>query len=149
MALLTASADIRRVLETISTVAVLGAHHDPWRAAFYVPDYLHRHGYRVVAVNPTRAGETAWGGPVRPSLAEATEAIGPIDLVVVFRRSEDLPAHVDDIVAMEPLPRVVWFQTGIRHRDVTRALVERGIEVVEDRCMYQDHRLFGLARRHS
>ncbi|MCC6620563.1 MAG: CoA-binding protein [Deltaproteobacteria bacterium] len=144
MALLTVSSDIRRALETCPTVAVLGAHDDPWRAAWYVPDYLRRHGYRVLPVNPMKRGASLWGEPVRATLTEITREVGRVDLVDVFRRSEDLPAHLDDVLAMTPLPRVVWLQLGIRHAGFTRALVAHGIDVVEDRCTLQDHKLFAL-----
>jgi len=147
MSVLTASADIRRVLETSRTIAVLGAHHDLTRAAAYVPAYLQRQGYHVVPVNPLLVGRTLHGEAVRATLAEIGAPPGPIDLVDVFRRPVDLPAHLDDILAMDPLPRCVWLQSGIRHAAFARELAARGIEVVEDRCTLQDHKLFGLPRR--
>jgi len=150
VALLTAHSDLRRVLVEASTVAVLGAHDDPRRAAHYVPDHLHRHGYRVVPVNPALrlpAGARLWGQPVRASLVEAAAAVGAIDIVCVFRRPEDLPAHLPDVLAMRPPPRLVWLQLGIRHAEVARALGAHGIDVVEDRCMLLDHKLFDLPRR--
>lgn len=134
-------ADLERILREARTVAVLGAHWKPTRAAFYVPDYLVRMGYRVLPVNPLLVGRVLWNEPVRARLGELEEAV---DLLDVFRRSEDLPAHLPEIVAMRPLPKVVWFQSGIAHAGVARALVEAGIDVVQDRCTYAEHRALGL-----
>lgn len=133
-------AEVRRILEEAQTVAVLGAHDEPFRPAFYVPDYLHQQGYRVLPVNPTKTGQRLWGATVRASLAELSAAEGPVDVVDVFRRSDAVPEHLDDILAMDPPPRVVWLQQGIRHDEVARILSEAGIAVVQDRCMLADHR---------
>src|SRR5262245_62114855 len=70
-------ASLRDILTTSSTVAVLGIHQDPEKAAFYVPEYLHDEGYRIIGVNPVFAGATMFGEPVRTTLAEITE---PVDL---------------------------------------------------------------------
>lgn len=128
---------IAEILRTTRTVAVLGAHHEAQRPAFYVPEYLREVGYRVLPVNGTLVGHALWGQTVRASLTELTEAV---DVVDVFRRAETLPGHLDEILAMRPLPRVVWFQAGIRNDDVARALEAAGITVVQDRCMLADHR---------
>ncbi len=128
---------IAEILRTTRTVAVLGAHHEAQRPAFYVPEYLREVGYRVLPVNGTLVGHALWGQTVRASLTELTEAV---DVVDVFRRAESLPGHLDEILAMRPLPRVVWFQAGIRNDDVARALEAAGITVVQDRCMLADRR---------
>ena len=135
---LTHDDDFRRVLTETRVVAVLGAHPETGRAAFYVPDYLHDNGYRVIAVNPMLSGETMWGEPVRRSLAEL--AGEQIDMVDIFRRPQALPGHVADILAMKPAPRVIWFQLGIRNDPVAQQLVEAGLDVVQDRCTLADHR---------
>ncbi|MFT4975964.1 MAG: putative CoA-binding protein [Myxococcota bacterium] len=129
--------DLRRILQQTRTVAVLGAHPQRHRAAFYVPEYLHSVGYRIYPVNPMKLGETLWGQPVRAALTELPE---PIDMVDVFRRSTALAGHLDEILAMAPLPRVVWLQLGIRDDDFTQQLMDAGIEVVEDRCTLAEHR---------
>ncbi|AEB10972.1 CoA-binding protein [Marinithermus hydrothermalis] len=133
--------EIKAVLETARTIAVLGAHVRPEKPAHYVPAYLHRQGYRVLPVNPVYAGRVLWGEVVRPAL-EALEE--PVDIVNVFRRSEALPAHLPDLLAMHPRPRVVWFQLGIRNDAVAAALTAHGIRVVQDRCTLAEHqRLLG------
>ena len=135
--------EIRDVLARARTIAVLGAHHQPSRPAFYVPDYLYAQGYRVLPVNPTLVGTTLWGEPVRATLAEIGE---PIDIVDVFRLAELLPSHLGDLLAMKPLPRLVWLQLGIRNDAFAEALVAAGIDVVQDRCTLADHRGFGLGQ---
>ena len=134
---LTTSEEIRRVLNDSRTVAVLGAHTVPSKPAHYVPDYLHQQGCRILPVNPVFAGKTLWGETDRATLAELDE---PVDVVDVFRRAELLPPHINDILAMDPLPRQVWLQLGIRNDDVTQQLIAAGIEVIQDRCMLADHR---------
>src|SRR5256885_7621635 len=106
----TNDARLREILTTSPTVAVLGVHREPEKAAYYVPEYLHDEGYRIIGVNPRFRGELLFGEPVRDTLAEIVE---PVDLVDVFRRSTAIPAHVEDILAMKPRPRVVWFQLGV------------------------------------
>jgi predicted CoA-binding protein len=130
------AAEIREILSTSPTIAVLGAHREPDRAAFYVPEYLHDEGYRIIGVNPRFAGQTLFGQRVRATLAEIDE---PVDLVDVFRRAPDLPMHVADILAMTPRPKVVWLQLGIRNDDVAKILEAAGVKVIQDRCTMADH----------
>lgn len=136
-------AQIRDLLATSPTVAVLGIHREPDKAAFYVPEYLHDEGYRVLGVNPRFAGETLFGEPVRATLAELGE---PVDLVDVFRRGDAIPAHLDDLLAMRPRPRVVWFQLGITHDAAAAALEAVGIVVVQDRCTMADHQRLRIGK---
>jgi predicted CoA-binding protein len=136
-------AQIDAALRAARVVAVLGAHHEPSRPAFYVPDYLHQQGYRILPVNPGLAGRAIWGESVRSSLAGIGE---PVDIVDVFRRPDQLPAHLDDLLAMSPRPRLVWLQQGIRHDAFAAALVAAGIDVVQDRCALVDHRRLGVGR---
>ncbi len=121
-------------LREAKVVAVLGAHSQTHRPAFYVPEYLSSRGYRVLPVNPAKLGMTLWDAPVAASLTE----VGPVDLVDVFRRSDALEGHVDEILAMDPLPKTVWFQLGIRNDAVAERLRAAGIRVVQDRCTLAD-----------
>jgi len=132
---------VRAILSEARTIAILGAHRSPVRAGYYVPEYLQEQGYRVIPVNPTIAGRTLWGETVLASLAEID---GPVDVVDVFRRREHLPAHVPELLAMEPRPKVVWFQLGIRNDSVAQELADAGFDVVQDRCTLADHRNLGL-----
>lgn len=133
--------DLRTILEQSRTIAVLGAHPEPARAAYYVPAYLEQQGYRILPVNPHYLDQRLFGQPVRATLAELSE---PIDMVDVFRRSQALPEHVDDILRMNPRPKVVWFQLGIVNDVVARRLESEGIVVVQNRCTLAEHRRLGI-----
>ena len=134
-----AAADL---LARARVVAVLGAQRDAQLPAHYVPDYLHRQGYRILPVNPTHFGETLWGEPFRATLGELAE---PVDIVDVLRRAEHLDDHLAELLAMQPAPRAVWFQLGIRNDRVAAALAAAGLDVVQDRCTMVDHRRFRQA----
>lgn len=141
MTLLTEKADVLRVLEESKVVAVIGFHRDPGKPAHYVPEYLDRQGYTIVPVNPALAarGESFFGRAAVGTLAELTESI---DVVEVFRRSDRVHEHLADILAMQPLPKVVWMQQDIRDDEVAARLTAAGIDVIQDRCMLADHRMW-------
>ncbi len=130
--------DSRRILETSLRVAVLGATDRHHKAGFYVAEYLSKQGYEVLPVSPRLAGSELFGRRVVAGLAELED----IDLVDVFRRPENLPGHLDELLELKP--RAVWFQLGIRHEGVAAALRDAGIAVVQDRCTLADHRAWGL-----
>jgi len=134
-------ARLREILTGSPTVAVLGIHHEPEKAAYYVPEYLHDEGYRVIGVNPELSDREMFGERVRATLSEIGE---PIDLVDVFRRPDAIPQHLDDILAMKPRPKVVWFQLGIRNDDAAKILEDAGITVVQNRCTLADHQRLAL-----
>lgn len=139
MTLVQSNPEIVRVLTENRVIAVVGFHHDSMKPAYYVPEYMHRQGYTVIPVNPALAarGESYFGHRAVATLAE----IGaPVDIVDIFRRSDRVPDHLSDILAMDPLPKVVWLQLGIRNDAVARQLSARGIDVVQDRCLLADHR---------
>jgi len=131
---------IREVLGNTRRIAVLGIKPEShaMQPAFYVPQYLKEAGYEIVPVPVYYPDvEQILGEPVHRRLADVP---GEVDLVEVFRRPNDVPPHVDDIIAKGP--RWVWMQSGIRHEGAARRLAEAGIGVVQDRCMLVDHRRF-------
>jgi len=129
--------ELERLLAEVRTIAVIGASAREGRPANYVPAYLQEQGYDVVGVNPTAAGGTLFGQPAVATLAELDR---PVDLVNVFRRDADIPGHLDDILALEPRPRAVWIQLGLRNDAVAARLRAEGITVVQDRCLMVEHR---------
>ena len=131
----TDSASLKRILQESHTIAVLGASTTPHRPAFYVPDYLHAHGYRVLPVNPRYVGETQWGEPFRSTLAELGE---PVDLVDVFRRPEHAPGIAEEAVAAGA--GAIWLQVGIVSPQARAIVEEAGIDYVEDECTKVVHR---------
>lgn len=128
--------DTREFLTGSRTIAVLGATPNPDKAGFYIPQRMHAKGYRIVPVNPTYAGQTLWGERVRASLGEVDE---PVDILNVFRRSETLEGHLEEVLALRP--RLVWLQSGIRNERFGGALEAAGIPVVQDACLAVSHRL--------
>ncbi len=138
-------ANLRAILSQARTIAVLGAHPDPERPAHFVPRYLLDQGYRVLPVNAARAGESFFGHDAPCALAHLNDLREEVDVVDIFRRGEAVAEHLDEILAMSPPPKVVWLQKGVRNDTVAAALRERGIVVVQDRCMLADHRDLGVA----
>ena len=123
------------LLESAQTVAVVGIKDRQNEDAFRIPLYMQRAGYRIVPVNPKF--EAVLGETCHPNLADVSV---PIDLVNLFRASEHVPAHVDEILSLAPRPKAVWMQLGIHHGESAQRLREAGIEVIQDRCIMVDHR---------
>lgn len=126
---------ITRVLRQSRRIAVLGIKtEESGQPAFYVPAAAQRAGFDIVPVPVYYPTVTEiLGERVYRTLADVP---GAIDIVDVFRRPQDIPQHVDDILAKKP--KVVWFQLGIRHDAVAERLARAGIEVVQDRCLMVD-----------
>jgi len=130
---------IAQIVRGAKRVAVLGIKTEAQsnQPAFYVPQYLAQAGIEVIPVPVYYPDVVQILG--RKVYRRLVDIPGDIDLVDVFRRSEDLPPHVDDILAKKP--RAVWFQSGIRNDEVAERLAREGIEVVQDRCLMVEHRL--------
>lgn len=132
-------AGIARVLDDTKRIAVLGIKVESSQPANYVPAYAQRAGLEIVPV-PVYYPELTeiLGERVYRKVADVP---GSVDMVNVFRRPKDIPAHVDDILAKKP--KSVWFQLGIRNDDAAEQLAKAGIDVVQDRCLMvelQHHR---------
>jgi predicted CoA-binding protein len=137
--------EIEDLLTQARRVAVLGASAKTDRPAHYVPQYLHERGFQIWAVNPRLAGQSLWGHEAVAELPQLSASAPPMDLVVVFRRPDLLEAHLPELLAMEPLPRAVWFQRGIRNDDVADRLRDAGLIVIQDHCMMADHKALRTA----
>jgi glycerol-3-phosphate dehydrogenase len=127
---------LERILRTSKTVAILGASATEERAGYFVPAYLKEHGYRVLPVNPGRKGDELFGETIRGALADLEE---PVQLVNVFRNSEAVAGHVEEILAMKPKPMGVWLQLDVRNDEAAATLRGAGIDVVQDRCTKAEH----------
>lgn len=122
---------IRTVLRSISTVAVVGASANPVRPSFFVMKYLLSKGYRVIPINPGQAGGEILGQPAFARLSEVPE---PIDMVDIFRRSDAVPAIVEEALALAPRPKVIWMQLGVRNDEAAAQAEAAGLTVVMNRC---------------
>jgi len=123
----------RDILRKYHTVAVVGLSNDPVRPSLSVARYLKDAGYRIIPVNPDETevlGEKAY-----PDLLSIPE---PVEIVEIFRRSENVPPHVDEAIAIGA--KVVWMQQGIRNEAAAAKARAAGLEVVQDRCMRSAHR---------
>jgi uncharacterized protein len=133
-------ASIARLLDATRRIAVLGIKTaDSGQPAYYVPQYAQNAGYEVVPV-PVYYPEIQeiLGQPVYRTVAAISP---PVDMVNVFRRAKDIPAHVDDIIAARPA--TVWFQLGIRNDAAAERLARAGIDVVQDRCLLVELQALG------
>src|SRR3954453_10426070 len=129
---------IADLIRNTKTIAVLGMKPESHRGqpAFYVPDYMARHGYEIIPV-PVYYPEVTqiMERRVYRILQDIPEEL---DMINVFRRPNDIPQHVDDMLAAKP--KSVWFQLGIRNDAVAEVLAKAGIKVVQDRCLMVEHR---------
>lgn len=131
--LLESGDQIRDLLSRVRRIAVIGIKTEAqsFQPAYYVPEFAQSAGYEIIPVPVYYPDATTiLGQPVYRRLADIP---GNVDLVNLFRRSQDVPPHVDDILAKAP--KAVWMQSGIRHDEVAERLARAGIDVVQDRCL--------------
>jgi len=125
-------ANIERILREARTVAVVGLSPRPERPSYGVASYLQQQGYRIIPVNPTV--DQVLGKRSYPDLKSVPERI---DVVDIFRRSEEVPAVVEE--AIQVGARVIWMQEGVINEAAAARAREAGLEVVMDRCMLKEH----------
>lgn len=123
--------DIRRILTTTRTIALVGASQNPERPSNRVLGFLRRRGYGVTAVNPGLAGGTIHGAPVVARLSDLAE---PVDMVDVFRNSDAAGETIDEVLALPWRPRTIWLQLGVVNAAAAVRAEAAGIAVVMDRC---------------
>ena len=120
---------LRGILRNVHTIAMVGASEHWNRPSYFVMKYLQSKGYRVIPVNPRAGAPEILGEKVYPSLADIPE---PVDMVDVFRRSDEAPAIVD--AALAKGAKVVWMQIGVRNDDAAHRAEQAGLKVVMNRC---------------
>lgn len=127
--------EIRDILTTAKTIAVVGLSKNPDKDSNRVARYLLEQGYDVIPVNPTCT--EALGRPCYPDLKSIPSEVGPIDLVNIFRRPEDVPPVVEQAIAMGA--GCVWMQLGIAHNDAAEQARAAGLRVVMNKCTKIEH----------
>ena len=133
------SDDVRRILERYRRLAVVGLSPRADRPSHRAMVHMQAAGYDITPVNPTC--DEVLGHPCASSLAEAAER-GPLEIVNIFRRPQDIPPIVDEAIALGA--RVIWMQLGIREPESAARALAAGLEVVQDRCVKMEHcRFFG------
>ena len=129
---------MRELLLETKSIAVLGIKTEAQsgQPAFYVPKYMQNAGFKIIPVPVYYPDVTEiLGEKVHRQLQQIPDEV---DMVNVFRRPQDIPAHLDDLLAKKP--KSVWMQLGISHDAVAEQLARAGIKVVQDRCLMVDHR---------
>ena len=140
-------AALRTILETTACVALVGASMNPLRASYFVGRYLATRGIRVIGVNPGNVGETLFGETVVASLADIAPQTH-VDMVDIFRRSDQVLPIVQDALVHLPDLRTVWMQIGVEHAEAAALAEAHGMAVVQNLCPKQEYqRLFGELRR--
>ncbi|MDE4176164.1 CoA-binding protein [Phaeobacter sp. PT47_59] len=135
---------LRKILKRTRTVAVVGVSTNPVRPSYYVARYLSLKGYRVIPVNPGHAGKRLFGETVRASLSEIDV---PVDMVDIFRKSEAVPAIVEEALDLFPDLQTIWMQIGVQHAEAAAQAEVRGVDVIQNRCPKIEYqRLFGELR---
>jgi len=123
--------DIRRILRGVRTIALVGWSPKPDRPSHRVAAFLKGKGFRVIPVNPGQAGVVALGEVVRATLSEIVEAV---DMVDIFRRSEEAGAVVDEALAVLPDVKAVWMQLDVVDEAAAARARAKGVAAVMDRC---------------
>jgi predicted CoA-binding protein len=122
---------IRGILNSVKSIAMVGASERENRPSYFAFKYLLERGYTMIPVNPGQAGETILGRRVYARLADVPE---PIDMVDIFRNSRYAPAIVAEALALKPRPQVIWMQLGVRSDEAAALAEANGLKVVMNRC---------------
>ncbi|GAA5529269.1 CoA-binding protein [Herpetosiphon gulosus] len=125
--------DIKQLLSSAKTIAVVGLSNKPDRASYGVAEYMQRAGYKIIPVNPVLKEPVLGEQPVA-SLSDIKE---PIDIVDIFRRAEDVPPVVEEAIAVGA--KAIWMQLGIVNHEAAAAAEAAGLEVVMDKCIKVEH----------
>jgi len=122
---------IRGILNSVKSIAMVGASERENRPSYFAFKYLLERGYTMIPVNPGQAGETILGRRVYARLADVPE---PIDMVDIFRNSRHAPAIVAEVLTLKPRPQIIWMQLGVRNNEAAALAEANGLKVVMNRC---------------
>lgn len=122
---------LRSILQSVKSIAIIGASANQVRPSFFVAKYMVAKGYDIFPINPGSAGKEIAGAMTFASLADLPQ---PVDMVDIFRNVSALPGIVEEIMSMPQLPKVVWMQLTIRDDAIAAQLEAEGIKVVQNRC---------------
>jgi uncharacterized protein len=122
---------IRAILNTVKTIAMVGASEKQNRPSYFAFKYLLERGYRMIPVNPGHAGETMLGEKIYARLSDIPE---PVDMVDIFRSPQYALPIVQEALLLKPRPRVIWMQLGVRSEEAAALAEASGLKVVMNRC---------------
>jgi len=122
---------IRGILNTVKTIAMVGASEKENRPSYFAFKYLLERGYTMIPVNPGHEGHTLLGQPIYARLADIPQ---PVDMVDIFRSSKYALGIVQEALALKPRPQVIWMQLGVRNDEAAALAEAHGLKVVMNRC---------------
>jgi uncharacterized protein len=122
---------IRGILNTVKTIAMVGASEKENRPSYFAFKYLLERGYRMIPVNPGHAGEDMLGQRIYARLADIPD---PVDMIDIFRGAQYALAIVQEALALKPRPLVIWMQLGVRNDEAAALAEANGMKVVMNRC---------------
>jgi predicted CoA-binding protein len=122
---------VRGILNTVKTIAMVGVSANTSRPSYFAFKYLLERGYGMIPINPGLEGQDLLGRKVYAKLADVPE---PIDMVDIFRASRYAPAIVEEALALNPRPQVIWMQLGIRNDEAAKLAEDNDLKVVMNRC---------------
>ena len=122
---------IRNILQSVKTIALVGASANEVRPSYFVMKYLIDKGYEVIPVNPGLAGQQILGQTVYASLGDIPK---PVDMVDIFRNSDAAGPITDEALALSPKPNVIWMQLSVRNDEAAARAEAAGLQVVMNRC---------------
>lgn len=125
------NAYISGILQSVKTIAVVGASANDVRPSYFVMKYMLDKGYRVIPVNPGQAGKEILGQLTYARLGDIPEQI---DMVDIFRASDAVPAIVEEAMSLDPVPKVIWMQLTVRHDEAAARAEAADLQVVMNRC---------------
>ncbi len=125
--------EIREILKSARTIAVVGLSSDPGRPSYNVTRYMQEKGYKIIPVNPTITEALE-----EKAYSRLQDIPIPVDIVNVFRRSEDVPPIADVAIAIKA--KVLWMQQGIINQEAARKAESAGLKVIMDKCIMVEHR---------
>lgn len=138
---------IKDILEKTRTIAVVGLSKDPEKMSYIVSAYMQQHGYRIIPVNPF-VDEVLGEKSFKDLLDIPIEAQRAIDIVDIFRKTEDTPPIIEQAIQLKATvgrTSVIWMQLGIVNEQAAKAAIQAGLDVVMDKCLMIEHqRLVGL-----
>ena len=134
--IITTNEGIKNLLNETKRIAVIGIKMETFQPAFYVPAYMQDSGFEIVPVPVYYPEATEILG--EKVYRKLTDIPGDVDLVNIFRRSNDVAKHTEDILAKKP--KAVWMQSGIQNSEVAETLAKAGIKVVQNLCLMVEHR---------
>ncbi len=137
---------LREVLQQTKTIAAVGVSKNTVRPSWFVSNYMHIRGYRILPVNPGLDGQALFGQPAHASLHDIPKELGPVEMVDIFRRSEHvLPIVKDAIDALADKGlKTIWMQIGVINHEAAEMAQEAGLNVIMNRCPKMEYqRLMG------